>query len=146
MSMIFSRSRELRADINVTPLIDILLVLLIIFMVIQPITVRGFDTLLPQSPKSLDHSDLSQTIVVQLFANRGHGVIYKINEAPLEKREVEQKLSEIFATRRDKAMFIQGDADLDFFPIAEVIDYGHQAGVDNIGIVTSRTTKPLLHR
>lgn len=145
MSMISSDGRELRADINVTPLIDVLLVLLIIFMVIQPMAVCGFDTLLPQSPKSFDHSDPSQTIVVQLFANREHGVTYKINEALLDKREVERKLSEIFAARRDKALFIQGDANLEFSPIAEVIGYADQAGVDDIGIITPRTTNPSLH-
>jgi len=83
--------------------------------------------------------------VVQLFANREHGLTYKINEALLDKREVERKLAEIFAVRRDKALFIQGDANLEFSPIAEVIGYAHQAGVDDIGIITPRTTNPSLH-
>lgn len=136
-----SSSRELRTDINVTPLIDILLVLLIIFMVIQPIALQGLDTLVPQPSRSPDRPDQSQAIVVQLLGDRDHGVTYKINETTLDKRELEPKLAAIFATRNNKAMFIKGDADLDFSQIAEVIDYGHQAGVDNIGIITPRITK-----
>jgi biopolymer transport protein TolR len=138
MGMTSGSSKELRADINVTPLIDVLLVLLIIFMVIQPTAVRGLDTLLPQPPKSPDNVDQPQAIVVQVLGDRDHGVTYKINETSMNKLDIEPKLSEIFATRTDKAMFIKGDADLDFSLVADVIDYGHQAGVDNIGIITPR--------
>jgi len=140
MSMTSGSSRELRTEINVTPLIDILLVLLIIFMVIQPTTLQGLDALVPQPSKSPDRADQPQAIVVQLLGDRDHGVTYKINQTTLNKREIESKLAAIFATRNDKAIFIQGDAALDFSLVAEVIDYGHQAGVDNIGIITPRTT------
>ena len=139
MSMTSGSSRELRTEINVTPLIDILLVLLIIFMVIQPTAMQGLDALVPQPSKSHDRADQPQAIVVQLLSDRDYGVTYKINQTALNKREIESKLAEIFATRNDKAMFIKGDAGFDFSLVAEVIDYGHQAGVDNIGIITSRT-------
>ena len=142
MGMTSGSSKELRADINVTPLIDVLLVLLSIFMVIQPTAVRGLDTLLPQPPKSPDHVDQPQAIVVQVLGNGDHGITYKINETLMNKLDIEPRLSEIFATRTDKAMFIKGDADLDFSLVADIIDYGHQAGVDNIGILTPRTTAP----
>lgn len=138
MSMTSGSSKELRADINVTPLIDVLLVLLIIFMVITPLAVHGFDTLIPQPPKSPDHADQPQAIVVQVLGDRDHGVTYKINETSLNKLDIEPKLSEIFATRTDKVMFIKGDPDLDFTWVADIVDYGHQAGVDNIGIITPR--------
>ena len=93
-----------------------------------------------QPSKSPDRANQPQAIVVQLLGDRDHGVTYKINQTTLDNRELEPKLAAIFATRNNKAMFIQGDADLDFSQIAEVIDYGHQAGVDNIGIITPRTT------
>ena len=142
MSMTSATSKELRADINVTPLIDVLLVLLIIFMVIQPIAVRGLDTLVPQPPKSPDQIDQPQAIVVQVIGDPEHGVIYKINQIPLNKLEIQPRLTRIFATRTDKSIFIKGDASLDFSSVADIIDYGHQAGVDNVAIVTPRTIGP----
>ena len=127
------------SDINVTPLIDVLLVLLIIFMVIVPVTPKGLETLIPQPPKNPQSDQTNQrTIVVQVIAN-GHGEpAYKINEDSFNKSEIEPKLAEIFATRQEKVMFVKCDPDLDFRKIAEVIDFGHQAEVDNIGLITPK--------
>jgi biopolymer transport protein TolR len=140
MSMTSASSKEPRAEINVTPLIDVLLVLLIIFMVIQPIAVRGLDTLVPQPPKSPKQAEQPKAIVVQVLGDREHGVTYKINQTSLNKLDIQPRLSQIFATRTDKSIFIQGDATLDFSLVADVIDYGHQAGVVNIGLITQRAT------
>lgn len=126
------------ANINVTPLIDVLLVLLIIFMVIQPNVVRGLDTLVPQPPKDKTNAEPDQrTIVVQVQGTPGNPQ-YLINETPFNKQDLEPKLQAIFETRNDKIMFVKGSPDMDYGKIVEVIDFGHQAGVDNIGIITPR--------
>ena len=126
------------SEINVTPLIDVLLVLLIIFMVIVPVTPKGLSTLIPQPPKDNSAPPPTQTIVVQVISNGGGEPGYKINETSFNKSEIEPKLAEIFATRQEKVMFVKGDASLDFRKVAEVIDFGHQADVDNIGLITPR--------
>ncbi|HWB32811.1 MAG TPA: biopolymer transporter ExbD [Acidobacteriaceae bacterium] len=127
------------SDINVTPLIDVLLVLLIIFMVIVPITPKGLNTLIPQPPKDkTQDTPNDRTIVVQVLGD-GHGhVAYKINDDDFAKSALEPKLQEIFSTRQEKVMFVKGTDDLDYGKVAEVIDMGHQADVDNIGLITPR--------
>src|SRR5258708_2918710 len=131
--------KKVNSNINVTPMVDVMLVLLIIFMVIIPVTPRGLETLVPQPPK--EHKEEPQndrTIVVQVRSNGAAAPSYLINETAFAKKDLEPKLAEIFATRQEKVMFVKGDKDLDFSKVAEVIDFGHQAQVDNIGLITPR--------
>ena len=127
------------SEINVTPMIDVLLVLLIIFMVIVPVAPHGLNTLVPQPPKNKDQEPNNDTtIVVQVLANGSGEPSYKINEDTFAKSQIEPKLVQIFSTRNQKTMFVKGDADVDYGKVAEVIDMGHQAEVDNIGLITPR--------
>ena len=124
------------SDMNVTPMIDVLLVLIIIFMVIQPTTPKGLEALVPQPPKNKDTPppDNDRTIVVQVLA--GAVPTYKINDATFAKSDLTSELTKIFATRQEKVMFVKGDPDLNFSSVAEVIGFGHAADVTNIGIIT----------
>jgi biopolymer transport protein TolR len=128
------------ADINVTPMIDILLVLLIIFMVIVPVTPRGLDALVPQPPKNPQQQQQpnDRTIVVQVLYRPGAAPAYKINETDVAHSELLPKLTEIYANRAERVMFVKGDDDVNFAYIADVIDIGKAANVDHIGLMTPK--------
>src|ERR1700758_1456788 len=127
-------------DINMTPMIDILLVLLIIFMVIVPVTPKGLDALVPQPPKNPQQQQQpnDRTIVVQVGYRPGAAPTYKINETEVNKSDLLPKLTEIYANRAERVMFVRGDDDVNFAAIADVIDIAHSANVDHIGIMTPK--------
>ncbi len=128
------------ADINVTPMIDILLVLLIIFMVIVPVTPKGLDALVPQPPKDPQKQppQTDRTIVVQVFYHPGAPPTYKINEDDVAKADLLPRLTQIYANRAERVMFVRGDDDVNFAYIADVIDIGRAANVDHIGLMTPK--------
>ena len=139
MGMNMGGSGGSMSEINVTPMIDVLLVLLIIFMVIVPVTPKGLDTLVPQPPKDKqkqqDPSD--RTIVVQVL-KAGTSVEYKINDTTYNKVDLLPKLTEIYANRAERIMFVKGDDDVNFSQVAEIIDMGRAANVDHIGLMTPK--------
>jgi len=128
------------ADINVTPMIDILLVLLIIFMVIVPVTPRGLDALVPQPPKNPQQQQQpnDRTIVVQVLYRAGAPPAYKINETDVAHADLLSQLTNIYANRAERVMFVKGDDDVTFGYIADVIDIGKAANVDHIGLMTPK--------
>ena len=116
-----------------------LLVLLIIFMVIVPVTPKGLDALVPQPPKTPQNNPPdTRTIVVSVLHTTGPKAAYKINQDDVAKGDLLARLTSIYANRAERIMFIKGDDDVNFSQVADVIDIGHSAGVDHVGLITPK--------
>ena len=128
------------ADMNVVPLIDILLVLLIIFMVITPLTPKGLDTLVPQpNPNQQQNQELeNKTVVVQVLMQGRVCCLLKINQEDATWDGLGKRLEDIFKDRADKIAFVKGDSDVMFQEVARAIDIMRGAGIDKVGLITAR--------
>lgn len=130
----------LKCEINVTPLIDVLLVLLIIFMVIVPAVSRGEAALVPRASSGNGPQD---AVVLEVHKDAAGQVSFKINQQSVAQNELPGRLAGIYANRAHRVLFVKGDDQLKFNQIAEAIDISRAAGVDHIGIITPKLAAAL---
>jgi biopolymer transport protein ExbD len=130
------------AEMNVVPLIDILLVLLIIFMVITPLTPKGMDALVPQpNPNQKNQQDIdNKTVVVQVIADpkADDKPKLKINNEDVTWEALGTRMGDIFKERAEKVAFVKGDNDVMFRDVARAIDIMRGAGIDKVGLITAK--------
>jgi biopolymer transport protein ExbD len=126
----------MRSEINVTPMIDVLLVLLIIFMVIMPAIPKGEAVVAPMPAQK---TAAPGSPVVLEVAKAPGGVVFRVNRIAVARQNLESTLEAIYASRAERVLFVQGDDDLSFTQVADAIDIAHAAGADRIGLMTAGT-------
>jgi biopolymer transport protein TolR len=126
-------------NMNVTPLIDVLLTLLVIFMVITPVTPMGETAQIPQPPKQhTPQPQNNRSVVLQVLAGPGGESQIKINQESSSMQDLENRLVDIYKTRAQKVLFIKADDSVPWADVATVIDDAHGAGVEHVGLITSK--------
>ena len=128
----------LRAEINITPMIDVLLVLIIVFMVVVSMSKeKGLDAKIPQPANSAEPQPITRTIVIQIAWTGGkQPPSVKINDEDVNWENLHDRLFDIFKQRAEKVAFVKGDDDVDFEYVADAISIARNSGVDKIGLLT----------
>jgi biopolymer transport protein TolR len=134
MSMDLGGSKAgLKADINVTPLVDVMLVLLIIMMLVAPLLQQGVSVRLPTATNTTDHPETQGQTVVAIAPNRD---LY-LNAKPIREAELAMKVTEQLETQKEKVVLIKADEEVEYSAVMSVMDQLRQAGIEDIGLITA---------
>ncbi len=124
----------LKADINVTPLVDVMLVLLIIMMLVAPMLQQGVSVKLPQASNSADKPETQEQTVVAVTSDRR---VY-LNGVPIQEAELGTKIQTLMETKKEKVVLIKGDEEAPYSSIMGAMDRLREANIENIGLITER--------
>jgi biopolymer transport protein TolR len=127
---------KLKADINVTPLVDVMLVLLIIMMLIAPMLQKGVDVKLPLASNSSDKPETQEQTVVAITASKG---IF-LNGLPIREDDLRTQISAVMENVKEKVVLIKGDENAPYSAIMAVMDRVREANIENIGLITEKKT------
>jgi biopolymer transport protein TolR len=126
----------IKADINVTPLVDIMLVLLIIMMLIAPLLQKGVNVRLPLADHTNEKPDTQEQTVVHVDAHRG----YYVNNIQVAEREVVDRIKFALEERRERIVYLKGDTDAPYGAIMNMMDKLREAGIENVALITEART------
>ena len=138
MAMTIGGEKGMKAVINMAPMIDVLLVLLIIAMVILPLQSRGEPTVIPQAPQKPEHKVHEDTLVLEVLRSADGTAELRLNLQPIAWNELEARLTALALKRTEHNLFLQGSRELDFQIIAEVIDIAHKAGFEQVAPINKQ--------
>ena len=127
-----------KSDINVTPLVDVMLVLLIIMMIVAPLLQKGAPVRLPTAANSVDKPETQGQTVVAVAANGD----YYVNGVPVPFAEVKRRVSDILENQTEKIVLIKADEDASYGKVMEAMDELRAAGIEDMGLITERRAKP----
>jgi biopolymer transport protein TolR len=126
-------------SMNLTPLIDVLLTLLVIFMIITPVTPKGEAAQIPQPPKKQSQPQQNnRSVVLQVLADGNGQPKLEINQQDVSWQDLDNRLIDIYKTRAQKVLFIKADDNVSWEDVATAIDDAHYAGIDHVGLITAK--------
>jgi biopolymer transport protein TolR len=128
----------IKADINVTPLVDVMLVLLIIMMLVAPMLEQGVNVKLPKAANAVDKPQSQDQTIVAIAANKS---MY-INAQPVPEAELGRRVTDILDTKNEKIVIIRADEEVEYGAVMAAMDQLRTAGVEDIGLITDRLNQP----
>jgi biopolymer transport protein ExbD len=128
----------IKSDINVTPLVDVMLVLLIIMMIVAPLLQKGADVKMPSAANSSDKPETQDQTVVAIDKNDR----YFVNGIPVRREELRVKVEDILETKKERIILIKADEDAKYSAVMDAMDELRAGGIEDMGLITERKVRP----